>query len=134
MNHFIELAARSDVVCITIGDTPGLLWEFEHINSTKEPSRTVLFVPQPRPFNFDETWKRFSESIAERLQVKLPLGLPKEAIAVKFGEGWKPSLVVGKPAGFEYRRIVGRIVNEIYDSRRGLTANPAPAADALRRR
>lgn len=112
--RFLDLARRSKIVCICVGNSPGLFWEIQHIIATKACSQIVLLVPQPRSFDFDETWTKFVCYMKE-LGVTLPDTLRHNVLALRLDSSWRgvPAATGLMPTIDKYKAMAMMALNSL---------------------
>jgi hypothetical protein len=89
-----QLVAISPLVILRIGRGEGFWWEFEHVASTCEPERVLLFL---RPTPSSDDYYGFCRRVKKVLSVDLP-PLEAGALFLGFSPAWQP-FFVGLPRG-----------------------------------
>ncbi len=99
-----RLMARCRIVCLVVGTSDGLLWEFRHIVAQGDPRRVLLLIPPG--VEYGQIWNGFVERCAEwQGTVSLPRQVPYDALGVSFTDDWIPIINVGTPTAGTYNAI-----------------------------
>lgn len=116
-----QLMDLSLFVCLLVGKSEGLMWEFGQLAERSDGHKVLLLLP-PRE-NSALLWEEFVR-LAGRFWVGsfLPPRVPAHTLAIGFRGGWKPVLFVGREDARTYREIAAWIRENISHTDRTVAA------------
>ena len=124
------LMDSSSIICFVVGDSAGLLWEFDLIAKKHHVAKTIFLIPPGE--GFQAAWQGFSHYAQKQgYFAELPSKLPEDSLAIlDFGE---PVVLTGSPTFKNYMRL-GRHVHDMTTSSQGPFSQSAPPEndDAIR--
>ena len=99
-----RLMDKSLFVCLVIGRSDGLIWEFGQLLDRTDGRKALLIIPQST--QDESTWREFVE-LGNRFRSVpvLPPKLPHNALALTFYPGWRAVVFTGQPTINTYRQI-----------------------------
>jgi hypothetical protein len=107
-SEVLEFFRRCSFACLMIGDSETLVWEFGRIVEHGDESRVILIIPPGA--DRGRLWQKFTSRVeALGLKSLIPAEIPEGALAVLFGEGWKPIVISGEPTLAGYQEIAKMI-------------------------
>lgn len=109
-----ELIAESEIVCMVVGASAGLDWEFDYLATAYPLCRLLLVVPDW------SDWPEFVRRAAGEGKPALPPTVPRDAIAVRFGRDGRPVVVRGTKDVDSYRDVVRDVVRGLWPDMTGL--------------
>ena len=106
-----ELMDQSQLVCLVIGSTSGLMWEFSEMATDLRREKLMLaFTQGPSLVGM---WRGFTASIrACGFAGVLPDEVRPDALAVHFTRDWQSILYCGRPTGGNYLAIAENVLAE----------------------
>jgi len=107
-----RLMAKCRIVCLVVGTSDGLLWEFRHIVAEGDARRVLLLIPPG--VEYGKIWEGFVERCSEwQGTVSLPRQLPYDALGVSFTDDWTPIIHVGLPTAGTYHAIAREMLEAL---------------------
>jgi hypothetical protein len=84
----LQLASGAKFVILTVGTTPGVIWETDNMLRIVSPSRLLLNIPGGTPAKRRKNYANFYKSVGDTF----PKGLPQKlkARVITFGDDWMP--------------------------------------------
>ena len=109
-NEVKSLIPKCQFVCLVVGRSDGLLWEFGQIVRNGDWTKLVLLLPKGLECGF--VWESFVANCTnEGMPVVLPLQVPEDSLGVCFDKDCRPRVIVGEPTVNSYRTIAQHMSN-----------------------
>jgi hypothetical protein len=124
-SEVLDMVRTARLVCLVVGSSEGLSWEFDQLVAQKLEAKVLLAIP---PSNASAAWRGFARAVARRgTGPPLPPELPDTPLAMLFADRQTPVLVAGEPTPANYRALVRRFETVPEGQSPAIPGAPRPA-------